>query len=184
MSDALIVVDVINTFRHDDGPALLESFRARLPAMAATLAEARDAQLPIIYTNDAANGWDGDAPGLVRHAIDHGAGGDVIEALAPAEHDRFIFKPRYSGFDHTALAPLLERDGIERVILVGAAVEGCVVQTAIDARELGFKATIVSSSCATVDEELEQIALAYARRVGGVRIAERLAEALRDDARV
>jgi nicotinamidase-related amidase len=152
--------------------------------MTATLAEAREASLPIIYANDAANGWDGDAPGLVRHAIEHGAGGDVVTALAPAAADRFLFKPRYSGFDHTALAPLLERDGIERVFLAGAAVEGCVVQTAIDARELGFKASIVSSACATVDEELERIALAYARRVGGVRIVERLAAALGDDARV
>jgi nicotinamidase-related amidase len=178
MSDALVVVDVINTFKHDDGHALLESFRARLSTMTATLAEARNAGLPVIYTNDAAHGWDGDAPGLVRHAIEQGAGPDVVEALAPKAGDSFLFKPRYSGFDHTPLAPLLESAEVDRVFLVGAAVEGCVVQTAIDARELGFKATIVSPACATVDEELERIALTYADRVGGVRIIEHLGPAL------
>ena len=60
---------------------------------------------------------------------------------------------------------------MERILLAGAATEGCVVQTAIDARELGFKVTILSGACATNDEQLERIALQYAEQVGGARIA-------------
>ena len=82
-----------------------------------------------------------------------------------------------SAFDHTPLTLILEEDRIDRVILVGAATEGCVVQTAIDARELGLKATIVDRACATADRELEQVAVDYARRVGGVYVVASLAEA-------
>ena len=79
-------------------------------------------------------------------------------------------KHRYSAFDHTPLEILLGSRGIDRIVLVGAATEGCVVQTAIDARELGLQASIVVNSCATTDPELEHIALRYALRVGGVRL--------------
>ena len=171
MNEALLVVDVVNDFDHDDGGALLASFRARLPGMVEMLEHARASRLPVVYVNDAAREWDSDAPGLVRRAIEHGAGGDVVAALAPVPGDRFVFKPRYSAFDHTPVEPILRGEGIERILLAGAALEGCVVQTAIDARELGFQVTIITSACATVDEEREALALAYATRVGGVRTA-------------
>jgi nicotinamidase-related amidase len=46
----------------------------------------------------------------------------------------------------------------------------CIVQTAIDARELGLKVTILASACATVDPDDEAIALEYAERVVGARV--------------
>ena len=58
----------------------------------------------------------------------------VIAPLAPEPGDRFVLKPRYSAFDHTALALLLQELEIERMLLIGSATEGCVVQTGIDAR--------------------------------------------------
>ena len=56
---------------------------------------------------------------------------------------------------------------IERILLAGAATEMCVVQTAIDAREEGFKVTILADACATVDESVERLAFEYAERVVG-----------------
>jgi nicotinamidase-related amidase len=44
------------------------------------------------------------------------------------------------------------------------------VQTAIDAREHGLKATILADACATTDEELELTALRYAEDVGGIHV--------------
>lgn len=40
----------------------------------------------------------------------------------------------------------------------------------LDAREHGWKVTILASACATTDEELERLALAYAEQVGGIRV--------------
>ena len=170
--DALLVVDVINDFTHEDGECLLESFRERLPAMTTAIAAARAAGVPVVYVNDDHGGWDSDAPGLVRAVTDSGRAGEVVRALAPEPGSYFLLKHRYSAFDHTALDLLLEQLNVERLVLVGAATEGCIVQTAIDAREQGLKTTILADACATTDAELEKVALHYAERVVGAYVTE------------
>ncbi|HZP72205.1 MAG TPA: isochorismatase family cysteine hydrolase [Gaiellaceae bacterium] len=167
--DALLVVDVFNDFEHDDGDQLLESFRARAGRMREVIEAARSHGVPVIYVNDEYGRWQSDAPALVRAAL-AGRGGDAIRPLEPAPDDRVLLKQRYSAFDHTALDLLLGSLEVRRVLLVGAATEGCIVQTAIDAREHGLQATIVMDACATTDPELEQTALRYAEDVGGIRV--------------
>jgi nicotinamidase-related amidase len=171
MRDVLVVVDVINTFTHEDGEALLGSFRSRLGGFKEAFADARASGTPVVFVNDVLGRWDGDAPGLVRWAIETGTGADVVSALAPAPDDSFLFKARYSAFDHTGLDLRLAELDCERIILCGAATEGCVVQTGLDAREHGWKVTILASACATTDDQLERLALAYAEQVGGIRVA-------------
>jgi nicotinamidase-related amidase len=170
MRDVLVVVDVINTFRHEDGGALLASFRRRLGGIQNAMSDARASGTPLVFVNDVLGRWDGDAPGLVRWAIESGAGADVVSALAPAPGESFLFKARYSAFDHTGLDLRLAELDCDRIIICGAATEGCVVQTGLDAREQGLKVTILASACATTDEDLERLALAYAEQVGGIRV--------------
>jgi nicotinamidase-related amidase len=169
LSDALLLVDVINDFRHEDGERLLASFRERLDGLTTAISSARDAEIPVVYAQDNRGEWDGDKDRLLREALD-GLGGDVVEALAPREGDRFVVKPRYSGFDHTPLELILRELEVDRILLAGAATEGCVVQTAIDGRELGFKITVLRDACASPDERLEQVALTYLEEVVGARI--------------
>ena len=163
--EALIVLDVVTTFEHDDGDRLLASMRVREPALRRALDHARG-RMPVIYVNDAAARWDGDAPGLVARAS-AGPGGDVVGAVAPAPGDRFLFKPRYSGFDGTPLSHLLADLEVTRLVLAGAATEMCVAQTAIDAREQGFQVTVLHDACATVEPANERISLAYLEHVTG-----------------
>ena len=59
---------------------------------------------------------------------------------------------------------------VEHLRLAGMATEMCVTQTAIAARELEFKVTVIPGACACVDERLERIALEYLRDVVGVRL--------------
>src|SRR5215471_2718337 len=167
MNDALLVIDAISDFEHEDGGALLASFRARLPAIRAALDRARESGMPVIYVNDHHGRWDGDARGLLEEALG-GHGADVIADLAPRPGEPFLLKPRYSAFDHTALELLLRQLEVERLILAGGSTEACIVQSGIDARELGFKVTILSGACATIDPELEQISLRYAEQVAGM----------------
>ncbi len=49
----------------------------------------------------------------------------------------------------------------------------CVVQTAIDAKEEGFKVTILADACATTDERLERLALEYAETIVGAVVERR-----------
>ncbi len=169
MRDALVVIDLLQRFDHEDGDALLASLRARLPGLVGALDRARAAGMPVLYVNDLDGRWDSNAPALVRDALD-GPGGDVLAEVAPREGDRMLLKPRYSIFDHTPLVVLLRELEIERLLLAGAATEMCVVQSAIDARELGFKVSILAGACATTDPELERLAFEYAERVVGVRV--------------
>ena len=169
MRDALLLVDVISAFDHEDGERLLESFRARHGGLVRALANARAAGVPVVYANDNVGVWDGDARGLVQRAL-AARGGDLVEAIAPREGDLFVIKPRYSAFDHTPLEFLLGELGIERLLLAGTATEMCVVQTAIAARERGFKVSVLVDACATSDERMERISLDYAENVVGVRL--------------
>ena len=161
------MVDVLDDFDHEDAAALLASFRARGATMALALGRAREAGVPVVYVNDDRDRWDSDAPALAREAAD-GPGGAIVRQLLPRQGDHVLLKHRYSAFDHTALDLLLGAKSIERVLILGAATEGCVVQTALDAREHGLKATILADACATTDPELESTALRYAEEVGGI----------------
>jgi nicotinamidase-related amidase len=167
VKDVLLLVDVIQDFRHEGGEFLLESFRRRHSALLDAIEDARRSDTPVVYANDNHGVWDGDSGSLVRRAIDEGRAPDLVEAIAPQEGDRFVVKPRYSAFDHTPLELVLRELEIERILLAGAATEMCVVQTAIDAREEGFKATILAAACATTDERMEALALEYAEKIVG-----------------
>lgn len=169
MRDALVVIDLLQRFDHEDGDALLSSLRGRLPGLVDALGRARADGTPVVYVNDLDGRWDSNAPALVRDALD-GPGGDALAEVAPREGDRILLKPRYSIFDHTPLVVLLRELEVERLLLAGAATEMCVVQSAIDARELGFKVSILAGACATTDPELERLAFEYAERVVGARV--------------
>jgi nicotinamidase-related amidase len=169
VKDALLLVDVLNDFEHDDGDRLLDSFRERHEGMVRALGRARGDDLPVVYANDNYGAWDGDRQRLVKQALE-GRGGDLLEAIGPADDDCFVVKPRYSAFDKTPLELILRELEIERLLLAGASTEGCVAQTAIDARELGFKLSVLADACATVDERMERVALEYLEAVVGVRV--------------
>jgi nicotinamidase-related amidase len=167
MKDALLLVDVVNDFRHEDGEALLASFRVRQPRLVEALDRARGS-IPVVYANDDWGRWDGDAPRMVRDAVTNGPGGELVAQVAPRDGEPVVLKPRYSAFDSTPLAILLDHLGVERILLAGMATEMCVTQSAIAARELGYKVTVLADACACVDERLEQIALEYLGDVAGV----------------
>jgi nicotinamidase-related amidase len=169
VEDALLIVDVFGDFAHDDGDRLLASYRARFDALEELLASARRREVPVVFANDSSGVYDGDARGIVDRAR-AGPAGDLVQRLTPRPGDRFILKPRYSAFDSTPLGLVLAELGTERIVLAGMSTEGCVAQTAIAAREHGFKVTVVPSASATADPELEEIALAYLVRVAGARL--------------
>ena len=169
MKDALLLVDVISDFLHEDADELLESFRERHPALVEAIERARRRGVQVVYANDNAGVWDSDVRRLVAQALE-GRAGELVEAIAPRDGDRFVIKPRYSAFDHTPLVLVLRELEIERILLAGTATEMCVVQTAIDAKEEGFKVSILVDACATTDARMEQLALEYAESIVGARL--------------
>jgi nicotinamidase-related amidase len=167
MRDVLLVVDLFQDFGHENGERLLASLASRRDAIARVLEDARRSGVPVVFANDHPGVWDSDARRIVAEAL-AGPGGDQIRAFVPQPGERIVLKPRYSAFDHTPLAVLLEGLECGRVVLVGLTTEGCIAQSAIDARELGYKVSVVPDACGTIDERLERVALEYLEAVVGV----------------
>jgi len=166
MRDALLLVDVLNDFRHEDGGRLAESFRKAHPHLRDALASCRDATVPVVYANDHWGDWTVDRSTIVERAAD-GVCGELIPDIAPRCEEILLIKPGYSAFDDTPLRLVLADLGVERLLLAGTALEMCVAQTAIDARERGLKVSILVDACACVSPENAEIALAYVSRVAG-----------------
>ncbi len=66
MKSALIVVDVLNPYEHEDADRLMESVRATLPAVEALVSRARRAGATIVYVNDNYGDFSACRPELVR----------------------------------------------------------------------------------------------------------------------
>lgn len=49
---ALIVIDMLNRYEHDDADTLRDSVEEVLPVMQALIARAREQDAPIVYVND------------------------------------------------------------------------------------------------------------------------------------
>jgi nicotinamidase-related amidase len=165
--DVLLLIDILSPFDHQDGERLAAAFREAAPALEAALEAARARDIPVVYVNDAAGHWDGDGQALIRRAEEGLAGGEVARVM-PRDGEALLVKPRYSAFDLTALPYVLEQLGAERLLMAGTATEMCITQSAIDARELGYKVTVLADACASVDDRLADIALDYLQEVGGV----------------
>jgi nicotinamidase-related amidase len=168
--DVLLVIDLLTDFGHEDGDALLASLRERLPGLRAALEAARRDDVPVVYANDHGGRFDGDRDRLLRAATS-GPGADALAGLLPREDDPLVLKPRYSAFELSPLELLLSELQAERLVMVGTSTEMCVAQTAIDARERGFKVTVLTDACARIDAEMERIALTYLEHVAGCRLA-------------
>jgi nicotinamidase-related amidase len=167
--DVLLVVDLFDDFSHDDGGALLNSLADRRDGVAAVLTAAREASVPVVFANDNRGVWDGEASALIGSAL-AGPGGPLLHDLIPVTGDTFVIKPRYSAFDHTPLALILADLGCDRLVVAGMTTEGCVAQSAIAARELGLKVTVVADACASANARDEETALRYLVDVVGVKL--------------
>jgi nicotinamidase-related amidase len=175
MRTALLLVDVLSDFEHDDGERLAAAFRKAAPALEGLISDARRRELQIVYANDVVGRWSEGRDQVVERAL-AGPAGEEMKRVAPCAEDVFVVKPRYSAFDHTPVRLILAGADIERIVLAGTATEMCVAQTAIDAREVGLKVTVVPQACASVDDRMAEIAVEYLEKVAGVFLADGMPE--------
>ena len=166
---ALLFVDVLKDFEHEDGDRLLGSFRARHAKLVELLSAGRDEGTPVVYANDGAGL---DVSELLSRVAE-GKGRDLVLEVAPRSGEPVVLKSRYSAFDRTNLASLLEGLGTTQLTIAGTATEMCVFLSAIDALRLDLGVTVAADACATVDEENEALALDYLERVLDVRVVGR-----------
>lgn len=163
MKSALIVVDMLNEYTHEDADVLVESVREALPAMRRLIDRAKAEGTPIVYVNDNSGDWGAGRPELVERAV-AGRGRDVVEPIAPGEGAWFIAKARHSIFYETQLEYLLREQKIERIVLVGQVTEQCILYSALDAYVRHFKVAVARNAVAGIHPELADCALQMMER--------------------
>jgi nicotinamidase-related amidase len=162
---ALIVIDMLNPYEHEDADKLVESVRGMVEPLNRLLCGARErseGDVLVVYVNDNQGDFAATRDDLVNRAL-KGHHPDLVEPVVPTPDCAFLPKVRHSGFFGTPLEYLLHHNDIDTVILTGQVTEQCVLYTALDAyiRHLSIK--IVSDAVATIDTALGTAALEMMR---------------------
>ncbi|MFJ8537211.1 cysteine hydrolase family protein [Streptomyces sp. NPDC093591] len=166
---ALIVVDMINTYDHEDAELLVPSVRRVVPVLAELIDRAREADVPVIYANDNFGSWRSHHGELVETALAR-PHADLIEPIRPDDASLFVVKARHSVFYETPLAYLLWRLGVGRVVLTGQVTEQCVLYSALDAHIRHLEVTVPRDAVASIHPHLASAALEMMERNMGARI--------------
>jgi nicotinamidase-related amidase len=165
MSDtALLVIDMMNTYRHPDAEKLAPHVEEIVDPLAALIAEARQRDdVDLIYVNDNYGDFSAEFSDLVRSALD-GERPDLVQPIVPEQGCRMLTKVRHSAFYATPLAYLLGQLEPERVILTGQVTEQCILYTALDAYVRHFPVVVPPDAVAHIDPELNDAALTMMHR--------------------
>jgi len=157
-SSALIVIDMLNPYEHDDAEPLKESVEHILPALQRQIEVARERDGAIVYVNDNHGDWSAGRPELVERALD-GAAPALVEPVIPSDDLPFVVKARHSIFYQTPLEYLLRQAGIDRITLAGQVTEQCILYSALDAYVRHFEVVIARDTVAHIHEDLADAAL-------------------------
>lgn len=169
-STALVIVDLQNDFADPVGGLAVAGGSAIVPTVNRAVAAAVEAGAAIVATQD----WHPETtPHFAKdggvwpvHCVADTWGAELHPDLALPVHTPLVRKgvhgeDGYSGFTMrdpatgatlpTALHALLRERAIDRVVVVGLATDYCVKATALDARALGYRTTVLTDAIAAVD---------------------------------
>ena len=158
-STALIVIDMLNPYEHEDAEKLADSVEGQLPQMAELRDRAARADDTLtIYVNDNYERWERMREDLIRSALE-GRRPDLVEPLLPDEAAPFIAKGRHSIFYQTSVDHLLQVEQVKRLVLCGQVTEQCVQYSALDAYMRGYEISVPSDAVAHIEPDWARAAL-------------------------
>ncbi|MFD9333046.1 cysteine hydrolase family protein [Streptomyces sp. NPDC060028] len=166
---ALVVIDMLNTYDHEDADLLLPSVTRALPAVVHLLEQARERDLPVIYANDNFGKWRSHHGEILDTAL-AGPHADLVSPVRPDESSYFVVKARHSVFYETPLAYLLGTLDVSHLVLCGQVTEQCVLYSALDAHIRHLSVTVAEDAVAHIHQDLADAALCMMRTNMGARI--------------
>jgi|SRR4051812_358450 len=156
---ALVVIDMLNTYEHDDAEVLTRSVRQALAPMRDLIERASaDDDVEVIYVNDLYGQWNAGRAELLERVLG-GRYRDLIQPIAPAEDAAFVVKARHSIFYETPLEYMLRQQGVEKAVLVGQVTEQCILYSALDAYIRHLDVVVPRDAVAHIHEDLAHAAL-------------------------
>ncbi|MCL2497593.1 MAG: cysteine hydrolase [Symbiobacteriaceae bacterium] len=171
MKNALVIIDYVNDFVAANGsltcgvPAqeidtAIAQWVEQYGAAGELIVVATDTHMEgdpyhpetrLFPTHCVANSWG---------AMLYGGTASAVQKL-PKEQLLLIPKTRYSAFAGTPLDQKLRERGISHVQLVGVCTDICVLHTAVDAYNLGYRITVAANSVASFNQEGHLFTLAH-----------------------
>lgn len=166
---ALIVIDMINTYTHQDAELLIPSVRAALPHLVRALERARQKRIPVIYVNDNFGEWRSHHGEIIETTL-AGTHAQLVEPVLPDDDSLFVVKARHSIFFETPLGYLLSQLGVDHVVLCGQVTEQCVLYSALDAHIRHLRVSVPEDAVAHIHGDLAEAALRMMERNMGAAI--------------
>ena len=169
MSTALIVVDMLNSYEHEDAGELTKSVETVVEPLSELVARAEREGVELVYVNDNYGDWRVSQDDLAKQALE-GARPDLVEPLLPPDDADFVVKARHTIFYMTPLEYLLGQKEIDRVILTGQVTEQCILYSALDAYVRHFEVSVPRDGVAHIHEQLADAALEMMERNMGAEL--------------
>jgi nicotinamidase-related amidase len=160
---ALVVVDMLNSYEHEDGERLASSVEPTIEPIRKLVARARDEDVPVVYVQDNYGDWNTSAEKLAGRAME-GRHPELVEPILPPEDAAFVVKARHSTFYQTLLEYVLDRLQTRRIVLVGQVTEQCILYSALDAYVRHFQVAVPGDGVAHIYENLGDAALEMMER--------------------
>lgn len=143
---AVVVIDLQNEYL-PTGKLPLNGIESAVANAAKVIADARSKNIPVIH---------------VRHEFVHGEmpvfvpGSDGVQiqtAVAPEAGEPVVVKNYPNSFRDTNLKQLLDEQGVDELVVVGAMSHMCVDAGVRAAADMGYPVTVIHDACATLDLE-------------------------------
>ncbi|MGE7924108.1 cysteine hydrolase family protein [Viridibacillus arvi] len=181
MNKALLIIDYTNDFVADDGALTCGKPGQAIEQTIASITEQfiKDGEF-IVFSCDLHDENDEYHPEsrlFPPHNIRDTAGRELFGSLQKIykvhqnqSNILLMDKTRYSSFAGTNLAQLLAERGIQEIHLVGVCTDICVLHTAVDAYNKGFKTYIYENGVASFDEKGHKWALNHFKNTLGAEV--------------
>jgi nicotinamidase-related amidase len=163
MATAVAVIDMLNTYEHEDAEALTQSVSTVVEPISRLVRRAGESGVQIIYVNDNYGDWNSSREELAERAV-NGARPDLVEPILPPDEADFVIKARHTIFYMTPLEYLLGQKDIDHLVLTGQVTEQCILYSALDAYVRHFKVTVPPDAVAHIHEDLADAALRMMER--------------------
>jgi nicotinamidase-related amidase len=150
---ALIIVDMQNDFVKPEGNLMVPAAIATVPRIQKLVALAREAHIPIAYTQDTTFEGDPEFEIWPEHCKIHTWGWNIIPELEPQSGDLVCQKSRYDGFYGTWLEHFLSYVWkVKHLAIVGTVSNICVLHTAAAAGLRWFHVVVPADGISALTE--------------------------------
>src|ERR1700716_1667393 len=110
----------------------------------------------------------GDPGPMGRILIGGEAGHDIIPALYPLDSEIVIDQPGEGAVFATQPGDVLQKYGIENLLVCGVTTEVCVNTTVREANDRGYRCVVLADGCASYFPEFHEMGLKMIKAQGGI----------------